>query len=495
MKNSIKRFISLVLALELILSLCTVSVTAEEKKSYIYVGDSMSYDFEGSHKWGTGTPNIYAKQIATKYGYSLGTKAVNKMGLPEEPMSLGGLRTTDLYALISDYEGDAYTKEQYPSYITPETKKAFAETIELADLISIHLGYSNYSIVFLNSLISDGYDLHSSDLFTAEEVARVMPVAKKAAKALVSFLKSDTVKKAIGENGTAIRETAVALFGEDVVAGIEALANGSQKKLDSVVYLFASEIIHFDRSIERIRELNPDVDIYVLGLFNPTPFLGANVSLGELSYTVDLGKISSGVFGVFNNYMQYISPERNNYTFVPNSAHSQVYGELMQTDYHTAWEIAYDLINGDQTPNEVNQARADELTPGIMKLAAGYEIDLTGALLSYSEDALAEFKSMGEEEYILKCCETDENGELTATKFEQTLAFVSLMTTMKGVYVHPTQQAHDDMARRLISAIENNKVNTAYNVSVLSQIEKLLISAKKSSKRTVGSAWGRLFKK
>jgi len=301
------------------------------------------------------------------------------------------------------------------------------------------------------------------------------------------------VKKAIGENGAAIRETAVALFGEDVVAGVEALANGSQEKLDSVVYLFASEIIHFDRSIEAIRELNPDVDIYVMGLFNPTPFLSATVSLGSLGYTIDLGAPGDLIFGVFNNYMQYLSPEKDEYTFVENSAHKQVYGELMQTDYHTAWEITYDLINGDQTPNEANQARADELTPGMMKLAACYNIDLTGALLSYSEEALAEVKSMSDEEYILMCCATDENGELTATKFQQAVGILLLGTTLKGVYVHPTQKAHDEMAANLIGAIENNnKVSTASPLAALSNIGKTLL---KNSKNNVSSALGKLFKK
>jgi len=60
-----------------------------------------------------------------------------------------------------------------------------------------------------------------------------------------------------------------------------------------------------------------------------------------------------------------------------------------------------------------------------------------------------------------KLDQLDENGMPKASYLEQAMAHIYMLTMMIGIYVHPTQNAHDAEAVLLIEAMKTKQINRA----------------------------------
>ena len=65
--------------------------------------------------------------------------------------------------------------------------------------------------------------------------------------------------------------------------------------------------------MKSIRALNPTAKLVVMGVYNPVEVASIDTLLVNLQY----GQLLNPVVDYFNNYMQYQSPYKNRYTFVP----------------------------------------------------------------------------------------------------------------------------------------------------------------------------------
>jgi lysophospholipase L1-like esterase len=81
-------------------------------------------------------------------------------------------------------------------------------------------------------------------------------------------------------------------------------------KLEADAFTQFSE--NFDTIIREIRKLNSHAKIVVMGIYNPVEVASIDTMLTNLQY----GQIVTPVFDIFNNYMQFLSPLKNEYTYV-----------------------------------------------------------------------------------------------------------------------------------------------------------------------------------
>lgn len=91
----------------------------EDTKKYLFMGDSMSYNFVNdrhSYTKELGKNDHYPAIIALTLGY----EGMNLLGVT--PFTRGGVRTTDIYAcLCEDFDGDGYTLDMQSLIDTEHT--------------------------------------------------------------------------------------------------------------------------------------------------------------------------------------------------------------------------------------------------------------------------------------------------------------------------------------------------------------------------------------
>lgn len=303
-----KRVVALLLAILLLASVSLFPALAEtaDKKLYTYIGDSMSFDFVD--RFGYLDPmNIYPRQIADTFGCDL----YEYCALPYE-------RATDAYALLSeDYQGDEYTQQYFASDLKGSGKAEFTQNVTDASVISVQIGYNALTMYFVTDILdyfSQGEFTYSSSfaqVFTEKERAAILPFASKCAdliEALIGKKTEEAFAQYLDQLSDAQKEAIVSLLGEETAA---ALADGKATVtglLNAMVYTVAGHLIHFDRLIARIRELNPDAEIYVMGLVNPLDDLKVGFRFGGNEYGIDVGSVLNIVYELINSYMRVFSP-------------------------------------------------------------------------------------------------------------------------------------------------------------------------------------------
>lgn len=104
MKKRIRSTLSIVLTLVLIVGMMPLSIyagTSKYRKNYLFIGDSMTYNFVNGRHYYTKELDInghYPVQVAGKMGYTI----LNESETNREALTNGGVRTTDIYAFLSD---------------------------------------------------------------------------------------------------------------------------------------------------------------------------------------------------------------------------------------------------------------------------------------------------------------------------------------------------------------------------------------------------------
>lgn len=464
MKTTLKRIISTALAAVMLISCCGMMTPishADGRDLYVYIGDSMSFDYVDRFDY-MESIDIYARQVARYLDDDL-----------YEYCALPSQRTTDVYSIISDYEGDDYAKDHFDTEIADNAE--YVEKLRDASVISVQIGYNGLTMYAVQNILvyfSEGRIRSSADLeqvFTDEELERSLPFAKKCVE-LIDSLIPDETKAAFSEYLNALNDTERAalaqLIGEDAFNTVEELKPSLDYVKDNIIYAIVSHMVHFDGMIKTIYELNPDVELYVMGLVNPLDDLSIGFELGGQSYCIELDSILSVIYDILDTYMKVLSPYSDKYYYLDNVDSIDTFGDHLYYDRDIVQKILYDIHNNESysgygNPNSAAYKKAVAQADGLMQALNNTRLFDVGRLIAeLPEDLDGAVDALGADvcPYLDRLTEFDENGELTLSYFEQAILHINIVQTLTGIYAHPTQKAHDDEAKLLIDAIESKTV-------------------------------------
>ena len=301
-----RKITALILCLTLVCSLMCISGFAAEEssskcKNYVALGDSVPsgyglyYDENGKiqNPKGLWVDGSYPVIVADYLG------AENITNLCRDGFTtVQALRILDK-EYDAEFKADTTSYEYYADilfrqYVASTTDEEMAELQEIApkaiaeaDVITLEFGNNDtFSYALCKSIIDYLYTAG-----TGEEAKQLIDT---------SFI-SDLEEK-FGENEDSFSQTVATLLGSaDFVANL--LVNMADAYIDYIP--------RFDRLIERIRELNPDAEIYVVGMYNPIQ----EVVLSD-DIPINVGRVFNPVVEIINLYADTLSPNRSEYIYV-----------------------------------------------------------------------------------------------------------------------------------------------------------------------------------
>ena len=303
MKKMAFKILSVVMALTLMLGVCAPAILAateetEGKKeiNYVSIGDSMAngycfegykqtsndrnkYDFlTGKGMYGVDAYPLQFEEYLEGKGYTVNhTKLATSAMLTEDFLYLLGGREyfDDGWGGYRDYIG-TYTDEE----IIPYIRNAVIE----ADIITLGLGNASFGAYLLNQVTSAlgvmGGSLDEEDRVTLEDALAIVEDEELKATVLEAY---DMLIEKIEPYYDTLPETWE-----------------TQAAVDIIIYTVASFLVNYEKVIDKILELNPDVEIILVGLMNTT--YGMTVT-GEGFDDVPVGDIMDDMFGILNAYI------------------------------------------------------------------------------------------------------------------------------------------------------------------------------------------------
>ena len=204
------------------------------------------------------------------------------------------LRVEEIRYLLDDgYNGDGYT-----SAIGSMLKHKRAEVqgyVSNAEVITINAGVRNFSTYIVEQMVhyleNNGavkYN-YSFDAFYDEKVQDAL----------------NNIKNVVTEQFAAIAPD----------EGVKAL-EFTNFVVEVSTYAVMSYITSFNGMIASTYKLNPDVDLYVIGIYNPMQDEVLSFSNGETTKDIPLGTFFGALVELANAYAQILAPRAYDYTYV-----------------------------------------------------------------------------------------------------------------------------------------------------------------------------------
>ena len=196
------------------------------------------------------------------------------------------------YLLDRNYKGDGYTKSIGG---LSQLRNDVQGYVANAEVITINIGVNNFSTYIIEQMMyyleNDGavkYS-YSFDEFADADVQDAMENVKG--------IVMEQLKAAANEEG------ATALEMIDYV-------------VDVSTYAMLSYIASFNGMIEAIHALNPDVDLYVVGLYNPAEGEKLSISYHGKEETIPVGDVFGALTEMANAYVQILANRNYGYVYV-----------------------------------------------------------------------------------------------------------------------------------------------------------------------------------
>ena len=302
-----RRILAVLLALVLALSAICVSAFAAHKKqyqSYTFFGDSVTTGFGIQSYFAVAEDGGTAEGMRVAGAYpDLVAKGV---GIDEDNENYyneahSGWRTSELRETLDpSYNNDdgAAAKALSSGMANgkvlsdpqdPKLQKRIREEITKSDLITIDLGSNDIQLPIIMALYAAIYPQYAT-YFGQQEYK--------------DWIIEDLLKKYGSENDMIVKLTeAVAK-----IHGIEYALEIVSKAALGGLYKFNT---NYPEIIKMIHEINPDADIYVIGLYNP---LSETTLSDELP--IKIGKALDPVMMSLNLYLAQLNPAKKYYTYV-----------------------------------------------------------------------------------------------------------------------------------------------------------------------------------
>ena len=319
----LKRLLSLVLTLCMMLSLVALPASAEEKDTFNYVSlgasNTNGYGMRGyiteeelalllSQQVSKDDVNVYGYQrtpegaypdlIRDYYAQSYSNVNVNQL-------AISSMRVEELRILLDNtYMGDDYSSWRFTGsdgwFKSAEKggidalRTAYQENIKNADLVTVDIGWNNFGVYVCNQLVD--YMSKGSYKWTVD---------------IEQIFETEAEKQAARE--------AKAIIGS-YIKGFVGEGEMTNALTDIFAYSILGYIHNFDIVIEKIYELNPDAQVVVLGIQNL--LYDVDVEIGE--NVLPLGDIFGNFVNMANYYISACSPYQTKYQYVKSGANEHV---------------------------------------------------------------------------------------------------------------------------------------------------------------------------
>ena len=302
------KIISMVMVFAMMFSISATTISAvwthddhiheKDEIYYVSLGDSMSngYCFDGytqgdladgafiSGNGGYGNaayPNLFAAWLENTYNVTVTHK----------PLAPSAMRAEDLLYLLGGREmpTDEWTKQvsvYTGEWNLDELSKYFTENVTNADIITMGIGNASFGAYLLHR-VTDALGVLGGELEEGEKVTleQALVGLDEEQKALVLEIYNEVYAELLTYVPENIEE-----YG---VKNLEDVAN-------LLAYTAAGFILNYAGVVDRIVELNPDVELILVGLMNTT--YGMNVTVEGMD-PIPVGDIMDKVFGALNAYV------------------------------------------------------------------------------------------------------------------------------------------------------------------------------------------------
>lgn len=297
-KRTLALLLCLVMAFSTVSTGLATEVQPEDIIHYVSLGDSMTngYCFTGygqgrnygmtPDKFSEGTsvygddayPNLFAEWLASK----------TDMTVDHKKLAVSAMRAEDLYYILGgrDMPTDGwFDQTEYYSNTDDEALKGiYQDAISNADIISMSIGnasFGAYLVQYFTSLVGVlGASLNQNEYVDLEKAISILPEEKQTA---------------IMEVYNKILTAAESYIPENIGGLID-----TQKLIDMMAYISVGFLFNYEGVLDKIVELNPDVEIILIGLMNTT--YGLRV-VGDGMEPIPFGDIVGSIFDVLNAYI------------------------------------------------------------------------------------------------------------------------------------------------------------------------------------------------
>lgn len=312
--NFLKKFISVALVVVMLFSVMApvyaqpVTYSADDVV-YVALGDEMTN--------GTGLDDPINESFVYKVAKHLGAEDAYNMHA-DEKYRIEEIR----YLLDNSYAGDGYTKATFAGELssTLASKRAQAQAdVANAKYITLNAGVNNFATYIIEQMmyyVENGgavkYD-YSFDDFKLDAADVSMDQLQAIKDAVL-----DRLLAAVPESTSSVDE-----FVEESLEMMDFVA-------EVATYTYLSYIVNFNAVVRHILTVNPDVDLYVIGLYNPMQGETVSVSIGAQSvslggkaidtaahtFEVEIGYFFEGLVEMANAYTQVLAPRAYEYNYV-----------------------------------------------------------------------------------------------------------------------------------------------------------------------------------
>ena len=304
----------------------------KNKIGYLALGDSMSLGTGLEAPWEEAYYVLVAEALGMEDDYSIHADKL--------------YRVEDIRYLIDDgYLGDGYTKA-HSAWDKIRRSGEVKNFVKNAEVISVSVGTNNFSTYIIDQIMyyleNDGkvkYD-YSFDQFVGKEVDEALQKVQESINGLLLGAADDTT--------------------DEMIEFINFVSEIS-------TYAVLSYVQNFNGMVGAIYELNPDVELYILGVYNPAE--GEVISINGL--TADdyaefpIGQFFGGLVEIANAYVQVLAPRAFDYTYVdpgsPELLIDQMGNTKLDDNQRIPDGLIMELINlsGDAAVNKVVDIFAD----------------------------------------------------------------------------------------------------------------------------------------
>ena len=257
-------------------------IPAGKTVRYVSLGDSMTNGL-GLPGYKNGgylevAPDAYPAQVAEHYGWEL------------TQLATSGMRAEDLHYILmygeeGGYPGDPWMEKELLDNgrwsDVEEVAATFKTAIEQADVITSAVGNANFS-VFMTGMINA--------ILSGDDEGMDYSFATK-------------------ENGLAgldpqITELVMQIHDNVMAYLVEIVPEEMAQKLgDAVIFTAASYMRNYNRALDRIVELNPDVEIVLYGLFNTESGFEMDIVNNGVTRHISLADLREMLVQPINTYL------------------------------------------------------------------------------------------------------------------------------------------------------------------------------------------------
>ena len=275
---------------------------ADNDINYVSIGDSMAngycftdyhqdsddlnvYDFiTGKGMYGKDAYPMQFEAYLTGLGYDVNhTKLAPSALLAEDLLFLldGRDEAQDGWGGFRDYVGDAYKHQD------DLLKAHFQTAITEADIITLGIGNASFGAYMLDRVTSAlgvfGASLDPDELVDFEQAIEVLELSAEDYALVMKMYEMFEAKL-------------VSAVSEDIAAQYNL-----EQVVDVVSYTAASFVANYKLVMEKILEMNPDVEIVLVGLLNTT--YGMNITDDNGEVLLAVGDMMDKAFGMLNTYI------------------------------------------------------------------------------------------------------------------------------------------------------------------------------------------------